>query len=64
MGNEWGKNPQKMGIPFQITSISPRNSFVSSRITDFFIASDSFPAIQESMVTPKESTKARKMKQI
>ena len=48
MGNEWGKNPQKNG----------------DSVPDFFIASDSFPAIQESMVTPTESTKARKMKQI
>ena len=65
MGNEWGKNLQKNGdsVPDNF-HFPPRNSFVSSRIPDFFIASDSFPAIQESMVTPTKSTKARKMKQI
>ena len=61
MGNEWGKNLQKNGdsVPDNF-HFPPRNSFVSSRIPDFFIASDSFPAIQESMVTPPQK-KAQKL---
>ena len=66
---KWGMSGEKIhkkngdSVPDNF-HFPPKNSFVSPRIPDFFIALDSFPAIQESMVTPKESTKARKMKQI